>query len=372
MAGMIRTFTKRFFIVLNSIVCVCFLLASLVPYLNPARWWPIGFLGLMVPYLAILLLFFILFWLFAKPRFSILPLVTLLIGWKQLTTLFATNYKSGFDNVKIEPRLRIVDWNVGSLVGLSKGRDKQKVIRKQIADAIVSLKPDIVCLQEFNHSYTQGPQADNIGLLARSYPYYYFSEDYKKGNGFFVSGSIIFSRFPLLHTGRIPYPGKRSESLIYADIIKGKDTVRVFTTHLQSFRFTAADYQDIDKIQQQDSELFEASKNIFKKMKLAFTRRGVQAKIVKEMLDNSPYPSFICGDFNDVPNSYTYFHIRGNWQDAFLQKDFGIGRTYNALAPTLRIDYILPDEHFDIHQFDMVDEDLSDHLLLVADVSLKK
>jgi endonuclease/exonuclease/phosphatase family metal-dependent hydrolase len=107
-------------------------------------------------------------------------------------------------------------------------------------------------------------------------------------------------------------------------------------------------------------------------MRVAFTRRGIQANIVRETLDDSPYPSIICGDFNDVPNSYTYFQIRGTWQDAFLEKDFGIGRTYIALAPTLRIDYILPDPAFEIHQFDMIDEDLSDHLLLVADVSLKK
>jgi len=73
-----------------------------------------------------------------------------------------------------------------------------------------------------------------------------------------------------------------------------------------------------------------------------------------------------------VPNSYAYFHIRSKRQDAFLAKDFGIGRTFNAIAPTLRIDYILPDKNFEVQQFDMVDEDLSDHLMLVTDLSLKK
>ena len=107
-------------------------------------------------------------------------------------------------------------------------------------------------------------------------------------------------------------------------------------------------------------------------MKLAFSRRGRQAVIVRDEMDRSPYPSVICGDFNDIPNSYTYSHIKGNWQDAFLQKGFGIGRSFITMAPTLRIDYILPDNHFDILQFDMVDEDLSDHIMLVTDVRLKK
>jgi endonuclease/exonuclease/phosphatase family metal-dependent hydrolase len=41
------------------------------------------------------------------------------------------------------------------------------------------------------------------------------------------------------------------------------------------------------------------------------------------------------------------------------------------LAPTLRIDYILPDNNFYIQQFDLVDEDLSDHLMLVTDLGIK-
>lgn len=107
-------------------------------------------------------------------------------------------------------------------------------------------------------------------------------------------------------------------------------------------------------------------------MKLAFNRRAVQANIVREAIDRSPYPSIICGDFNDVPNSYAYFRIRGERQDAFLKKGFAVGRTFISLAPTLRIDYILPDRNFEVKQFDMVDEDLSDHIMLVSDLLLKK
>ena len=147
--------------------------------------------------------------------------------------------------------------------------------------------------------------------------------------------------------------------------------VRVFTTHLQSFKFSKEDYAGIEKLKNNDDKALPASKGIFEKMKGAFTKRGEQARIVRDALDKTRYPSIICGDFNDVPNSFTYFHIRKDWQDVFLQESLGIGRTYLSLTSTLRIDYILPDPNFVIHQFDMVDEDLSDHLMLVADVSLK-
>jgi len=38
----------------------------------------------------------------------------------------------------------------------------------------------------------------------------------------------------------------------------------------------------------------------------------------------------------------------------------------------LRIDYILPDTFFIVRQFDMIDETLSDHSMLVSDLKLRK
>lgn len=372
MAGsLLRKFTKRLFVFITLLLCALFLLSCLAPYSNSATWWLTGFLSLSFPYIATILFFAVIFWLIAKPVLALIPFFTLVVGYKQFTVLFALHPKAVFVSAKTGSAIRIVSWNVGSMYGLSNNTDKRKHNRTEIADAIIKLNPDIVCLQEFNHSYTQGPQADNIGLFKTSYPYFYFSKDYQKGNGFYAAGSIIFSRFPIVDSGKINYPGM-PESLIYTDVSINHKTFRVYTAHLQSFKFTGNDYADIEKIKEQDEQSLEASKSIFKKMKLAFTRRGIQAQTVRSEIEQSPYPSIICGDFNDVPNSFTYFHIRGSRRDAFLEKDFGIGRTYIALAPTLRIDYILPDTTFSVKQFDMVDEDLSDHLMLVTDVSLNK
>jgi endonuclease/exonuclease/phosphatase family metal-dependent hydrolase len=93
--------------------------------------------------------------------------------------------------------------------------------------------------------------------------------------------------------------------------------------------------------------------------------------MVKDVLAVSPHPILFCGDLNDIPNSYTYRTIKGNMQDAFLKKGFGIGRTYSGLSPTLRIDYIFADKNFRIKQFNRIVKNLSDHYMLVADVELK-
>jgi endonuclease/exonuclease/phosphatase family metal-dependent hydrolase len=367
MAGRaIRHIFRNLFIIINSIVALLFLIGCLVPFLNPATWWFMGFFGLMFPYLALMLLLFVFFWLILKPKYFLLPLITLLIGYKQLGVLFAVNKFNSFTEKKDSARIRVINWNIRSLEGLSNKADKKRVDRATIPSTIIDQNADVVCLQEFNTSSKQ----DNLAPYAQKFPYHYFSTDFTRSTpAGYKAGSLIMSRFPIVDSGKIQFPGVQGESLIYADILKGGKVFRVYTTHLQSFRFKKEDYEDLEKIK--NNEKTAASKTIMQKMKLAFTIRGEQARLVRDALNNSPHPALICGDFNDVPNSYTYFHIRGKWQDVFLATSLGIGRTYLAIAPTLRIDYILPDNGFNIHQFDMIDEGLSDHLMLVADLGLK-
>jgi endonuclease/exonuclease/phosphatase family metal-dependent hydrolase len=107
-------------------------------------------------------------------------------------------------------------------------------------------------------------------------------------------------------------------------------------------------------------------------LKSGYFFRGQQSDIVRRELDKSPFPVVICGDFNDIPNSYTYSTIKGDMQDAFLEKGAGIGRTYRNLAPTLRIDYIFVDKKFKVQQVKRVLEPYSDHYPVVADVEFSR
>jgi endonuclease/exonuclease/phosphatase family metal-dependent hydrolase len=365
-----RRVTKTLIVILNLTIVLLFLLASLSPFLNTAKWWMIGFTGLMAPYLIIGLILFIIFWLIVKPKMALISLAALLIGFQQVNVVFAWRPGSAVSERKPEGLIRVVSWNIQSFNGFTKNQTARKLARTELVESILKFEPDVVCLQEFNHKEGGNPESDNLSLFRKAYPYHHFSKDYMRNGGEYQSGCIIFSKYPIAGTGKVKYPV--AESLIYTDLVKGKDTIRVFNTHLQSFKFKEADYSDLERIRVQDDEGLRASKNIVRKMRLAFKRRGVQAGIVKQELDKSPYPSIICGDFNDVPNSYTYFHIKGIWQDAFLKKGFGIGRSFIALAPTLRIDYILANGDFTVKLFDMVDEGLSDHIMLVSDLQLKK
>src|SRR4051812_6188913 len=157
--GKIKTVFNRFFLIINCIIAGIFLIACLVPYLNPSTWWFMGILGLSVPYMALVLVFFIFFWWVVKPARSLIPIITLLIGWKQLSVLFATHKYETFTEKKDSTYLRIVDWNTRSLQGLSNKPDKKRIDRATIPETIIAQKPDVICLQEFNNSAAQ----NNVG-----------------------------------------------------------------------------------------------------------------------------------------------------------------------------------------------------------------
>lgn len=372
MASTIRKIIKHFFVSLTILLCLIFLISCLSPFVSPNDWSIIGFLPLAVPYIIIVLFFCLLFWLIVKPSLALLPLICLLIGYKQVTAIFAWHFSNNFAAEKKAPSaIRMVTWNVRGMYGISNSPYTQSRNRTEIASLIKNLDPDIFCLQEFTDKMkNRKTELNNLKLFTEKWPYHFYHNDFSEISG--KPGMAIFSKFPIIGKGYTKFPGLNSESLVFADIIKEKDTIRVYTTHLQSFEFNEKDYHNIEKIKDPNSKSLEASKSLFTKMRKAFQTRAAQADIVRKIIDSTPYPYVICGDFNDVPNSYTYFHVRNQNQDAFLATSFGIGRTFNNLAPTLRIDYILPDNNFNIEQFDVVDEGLSDHHLLVTDFILQK
>ena len=373
MANKLRLFTKRVFIYSNIIVVFVFLLACLVPYLSPQRWWFLSFLGLGFPFLLIIVIFFAIGWLIIlKPRLALISGVALLLSIKSISVFFAFHNKKTF-NYKKEPQtIRVVSWNVARFIELKRNTNKGSETRLKMFDLIKQQNADVLCLQEF-HTSTDSAYYDNIAPIQQElgYPYYYFSFD-NDGDRHYYS-SIIFSRYPIIDTGRIRYPRPTlPDVLLHTDLKVNGDTIRIFTTHLQSLQFGRKDYERINKIKNARDSLMANSRNIISKLKKGFSYRSIQADMAHQIIEDSPHPVLVCADLNDVPNSYTYFTVRGSMQDVFLKKGFGIGRTFAALSPTLRIDYIFADKHFRITQFNRIVKKLSDHYMLVADVQLKK
>jgi endonuclease/exonuclease/phosphatase family metal-dependent hydrolase len=139
--------------------------------------------------------------------------------------------------------------------------------------------------------------------------------------------------------------------------------VRIFTTHLESVGFNKSDYESLENM--------ENSKDIAGKIKRSYWLRNQQARILAGYIDKSPYPVIVTGDLDDVPNSFAYFAVKGNLQDAFLKKGAGFGRTIKVISPTLRIDYLFADKKFRVGQYTRPKVPYSDHYPVIVDLKFR-
>ena len=357
--------------VLNIIIVAAYLSACLIPVLPAGRFWMVAMLGLIFPILVTVVLAFLVIWLLARSRWALLSLVALLLSWQQLSIIAGINSNKKFNPQKSVETLRILSWNLSSWGETSKSFDGRLSPLPAMMEVIKEQQADVLCFQEFIDRRTPDAVSAIETFKALGFKYSYFVRSVMLNVQYNI-GVVILSKYPITNTATFFYgAADAAEHLIYADIQFDHQKVRVFTTHLQSVRFDNNEYVTLRKIKRSDEPGLQGSKNIVKKLKLAYQYRGTQADLVKQKIKESPYPVIICGDFNDVPNSYTYFTIKGNLQDAFLRKGTGLGRTFQYLSPTLRIDYILADKKFEITQFNRIKVHFSDHYPVVSDLSFK-
>ncbi len=384
MQRFLRKFTARIILLVNILVILLLLIACITPYLNPGEWWFTGFLALLFPYLFCTVFIFCIFWLFFSPRKSLFSLCAIIIGINGFSKVIPFTFGSNFSIEKKENHLRILDWNLRYFVPFNNTNFKpdEELNRNAILNEIRDLQPDILCFQEFFENAEENGKGNEIKIVEElGYPYHYFSKD-KVFWRTIMAGTAIFSRYPIINTELVRYPeriSKDGENTIFADILFNGDTIRIYSIHLQSFGFKSREYQSLNQIENQNGESLEASKNLLRKMRYTFAFHSLQSEFTMDLISKSPYPVIVCGDLNDVPNSYAYDKIRGNRKDAFLEKGSGIGKTFTSATsrllgelPTLRIDYIFTDPGMNIDQFTQVNKRLSDHHGIIADVKLKE
>jgi len=369
----LKRVTKTFFILFNILLSVLFLAGANIQYFHPPGWWFIGLLVMSLPYLILLLVLFFFLWVSIRSAWLVLPVLSLAIGWHAIQNIIPFNYSSKFKLEKEPNTLRVMSWNV-ELFDIVEHKTHPEVKGKML-ELINQYKPDIACFQEMvggDYDRVINYLGDFKRVLQFDQYYYSYNRrlDFDNKHHF---GLIIFSRYPFINKQTITdAPLDYNSTFQYVDIIAGIDTIRIFNIHLQSLKFTSQNRQYLNRpVLNTDTTYFE-SRSIASKLKRGFLKRGIQAERIRAEINKSPYPVILCGDFNDVPNSYAYTTIGNDMQNAFVKKGTGIGRTFFGISPTLRIDNIFADKKFTIKQFTRINKKLSDHFPIVADVAFLK
>lgn len=371
--SLFRRLTKKIFIISNIVLAILFLLGCYAYWFNPAYWWFLGLLTLGAFYLLVALLLFIIFWLFVKPKWTMISLISFIVAYKPLTNIIPLRFGVSFEIKKNNDAIRVLTWNVEHFDILEHKTHPEK--KEEMLNLITKYQPDIACFQEMVGGEKQEAINYVPGMLRRMdfVDYHYAYNPKLDFDGDHHFGLIIFSKYPIINKQLISfYPNDYNSIFQYADIVKGADTIRIFNIHLQSLKFSQSNLNYIEKPSVNDEVDLKESRNVLSKLKRGFLKRQVQSERISAEIAKSPYKVIICGDFNDVPNSYAYYKIGKGLNNAFVEKGSGMGRTFSGISPTLRIDNIFADKRFDVLQYTRISKKLSDHFPVFSDIAVKK
>ena len=206
---------------------------------------------------------------------------------------------------------------------------------------------DIICLQELNnfedpkeiHHWSRGL----LDSLYKVYPYR------ASGPGHAASDLKVLSKYPVVN---VPvqckdrededYWRKRRRWALFEVEIKGIK-LPVLNFHMSSYNLSETEREvvtDIKGVNSAKASIKEFRYEIFPKLGEAFRTR---AKNVEEMISTtSGYKTIIaCGDFNDVPASWSYGLMRkAGFQDAYPETNLGPTNTFNQFLFLFHIDQI--------------------------------
>jgi endonuclease/exonuclease/phosphatase family metal-dependent hydrolase len=364
-----RIFTKRFLWIANIILAILLLCANAVPYINPSIFWPIGILGLVTPFIAAANLLFIVIWIFTKNfKHSLLSIIIIAMSWKIFSVGVAFNLPN--KNIETSNKFKVMSYNV-RLLNLYNWNEDKKTRDKLIA-FLQQQQPDVLCLQEF-FTGTDSGSLQNITTISKycGYPYHATQVNSSGKRGIF--GDIIFSKYPMSKKVTVHFNNESNKGFHHSDINVNGTVFRIFNLHLQSFKLSTSEVSSLDLKNNYNAKDLNKSKSILKKLRSGYDTRGMQAEEVANAITACNLPYIICGDFNDIPSSYSYFKIRGKAKDAFLDKSIGVGTTYDNISPTLRLDYIFftPDK-FNAIDYKKFNVPYSDHYPVMATFSIIK
>jgi len=178
-------------------------------------------------------------------------------------------------------------------------------------------------------------QGADIFLLQEDAGNEYQFEGYQKANP--GGGLTILTKHKIIKQQIIdPQDEEVRIPGLLADIeIKGK-TYRFIDVYLNPFRFE----KEMVKLNGNTDTNEQKIKDVIKRLIPTFKKHQEQVGLIREVIENSPYPVILAGDFNSVPNSYEYYHLSDGLEDTFLTAGKGSATSFHDYKFPIRIDYV--------------------------------
>ena len=339
---------------LNSLLIFFTLLSYISPFVSPQKMSFLMFMGLLYPYFIIFNIIFIFIWRVSKYKHWRLSALCLIIGMYYFTRILGIHF------FQEKPRgnvLKILDYNIN---GYSLKNFKNWAAGfNSLENYMNSENPDIICFQESSRADFY-ERVMNTTTVLKKYPYYFHTEE---------SETAIFSKYPITATKSFPINNNKENGCVSADIKINDKIIRFYSLQLQSNEISSMADNIAEKGIKTESGWINILK-IMNRFRKAGRKRTNEAEIIAADIQQSPHPVVVCGDFNDIPVSYSYQTLSSskNLKDAFQEAGCGLSVTYAGNIPGLRIDFILLDKKFKVFNCHVNKVPYSDHYPVVSEI----
>jgi len=349
---------QKILVYINIILAISLLLSYLSSFISPTQIGHLALFGLFYPYLLIINVFFFLFWLITEWKYGAISLLTIILGFNHLSSFYGINSRSVTEEPKDLIKVGSMNINAGYFFRINdQALSEQR--KDQLKTVFLNNSLDIICLQESNHVV-------NSFVASSLESYHQASED--------RTTTSIFSKYPIKDYGSLTINERKNKTCLWADIIVGKETVRVYSVHLYSNKLTKETEAIIEDRSFGDERMIDDLRYILGSYINSSRKRVKEMDIILEHVRKSPFPVIMAGDFNDTPQSYSYRQIKNaGFCDAFQDSADGLGTTYAGSLPLLRIDYCFADkDRFKTIEHQIVKKRMSDHFPLISVFKLSR
>ncbi|MCH5228860.1 MAG: endonuclease/exonuclease/phosphatase family protein [Muribaculaceae bacterium] len=353
--------------IISIVIYVATVVAAFGGSINPDYLALPSLFCLALPYLAILSIVLIVFWAISRKIFFCgLGIITIVVCLTPLSNAFPLGSKriaTGSGQI-----FKIISWNVLH----AKDIRKPDYLGNRAIEYMIDSDADIICLAElkdFKKSEIPNFSDSLKNVLFELYPF---------KAGLTSTDLKVISKYPVKRLERIAYDSNDKSGFDFFQVeFPQNKTLLIAMVHLYSYGLSEEERMvvtDINSMESAKSSMKEFKGSIRQKLRNAFRKRAdVAIKLREDIDDLSPdIPLIVCGDFNDVPSSWTYNIIRGtDLRDAYAETNFGPAITYNLHAFYFHIDQMLyrgPIEALDLNVGKI---NSSDHYPLIGEFEFK-
>lgn len=274
--------------------------------------------------------------------FIIFTIIIVLLWGNNSYHIVAFNFRGNSG----EHQLRVLTWNICS-PKIKNGKEQEAFAR-----LIIAQNADFIQLNEF----TLDSCLVIDSLLSKYYPY-------RNDAGAKVkAGDVFYSKTQLVESGW----DKKVYNCVYSKLLIEKDSLFIIGCHLPGNNHEG-------QIEIDDVDSLRRVKTFWGYYSNARKKRKEKVKFLKNKIIDNTLPMIVMGDMNDFNVSAPMDSLKdAGMKNAWWEGGFGYGATYHKGWLRLRIDHIYYNGKLRLGDVKVVNTDLSDHNILIADFSFAK